>query len=156
MRRSRPIQDCQCMSVTAIQTGGWVSPNFLRVKFYNFALKSDQSDHCSLLIALHQEDDALLGVTWPWQPCHHMSPCVIQTRQLPQLCWNWPKEEIKSNSTSLANFNSVGHIRSFLGRFLLSLAKAVEAVKETMSAKLANFASKDHSINVMGSILIEQ
>ena len=34
--RSRPVQDRRCTSVTAVQTGGRVSPNFLRVKFFNF------------------------------------------------------------------------------------------------------------------------
>ncbi len=52
MRRSRPVQDCRCTFITVIQTGGQVFPKLLRVKFYNFALKSDQSqnlfDHCSL------------------------------------------------------------------------------------------------------------
>ncbi len=41
---SRPIQDCQCTSVTAIQTGGWLPPNFLRVKFYQLLPKLSQ-DH---------------------------------------------------------------------------------------------------------------
>ena len=36
--RSRPVQDRHCTSVTAVQTGGRVSPNSLRLKIYDFYL----------------------------------------------------------------------------------------------------------------------
>ena len=47
-------------------------------------------------------------------------------------------QEIESNSTDLVDFNGVGHIRSFLGWFLLSLAEVVKVVKVKVLAKTKN------------------
>jgi len=48
--RSRPVQDRRCTSITAVQTGRRVSPNFLRVKFYNFALFDHRSRRSLVLV----------------------------------------------------------------------------------------------------------
>src|SRR6266436_3154166 len=46
---------------------------------------------------LHQEDDTLLGMTWPGPLSHAMSHHVTPCHQLCQLHHNWPKKDIAAN-----------------------------------------------------------